>query len=60
MQRLQEEFPNLSQGQIDESLEENFSTWFKEFVRFQNYYLLCGNVLNLTSEILLSLAIFSK
>jgi len=32
MQRLQEEFPNLSQGQIDESLEANFSIWFKEFV----------------------------
>ncbi|KAH0718720.1 hypothetical protein KY285_014751 [Solanum tuberosum] len=33
MQRLQEEFPNLSQGQIDESLEANFSIWFKEFVQ---------------------------
>ncbi|KAH0665410.1 hypothetical protein KY285_026616, partial [Solanum tuberosum] len=33
MQRLQEEFPNLSRGQIDESLEANFSIWFKEFVQ---------------------------
>ncbi|KAH0695483.1 hypothetical protein KY285_022580 [Solanum tuberosum] len=33
MQRLQEEFPNLSQGQIDESFEANFSIWFKEFVQ---------------------------
>ncbi|KAH0674544.1 hypothetical protein KY284_025631 [Solanum tuberosum] len=33
MQHLQEEFPNLSQGQIDESLEANFSIWFKEFVQ---------------------------
>ncbi|KAH0748560.1 hypothetical protein KY290_027792 [Solanum tuberosum] len=36
MQRLQEEFPNLSQGQLDESLEANFSTWFKEFVKPRN------------------------
>ncbi|XP_060190589.1 uncharacterized protein LOC132619827 [Lycium barbarum] len=33
VQRLQEEFPNLSQDQIDESLETYFSIWFKEYVR---------------------------
>ncbi|XP_060182429.1 uncharacterized protein LOC132612107 [Lycium barbarum] len=33
VQRLQGEFPNLSQGQIDESLEAYFSIWFKEYVR---------------------------
>ncbi|KAK4726786.1 hypothetical protein R3W88_031703 [Solanum pinnatisectum] len=33
MQHLQEEFPSLSQGQIDESLEIHFSTWFKEYVQ---------------------------
>ncbi|XP_060177806.1 uncharacterized protein LOC132607740 [Lycium barbarum] len=33
VQRLQGEFPNPSQGQIDESLEAYFSIWFKEYVR---------------------------
>ncbi|WMV28792.1 hypothetical protein MTR67_022177 [Solanum verrucosum] len=33
VQRLQEESPNLSQCQIDESLEAYFSIWFKEYVR---------------------------
>ncbi|KAH0769726.1 hypothetical protein KY290_013707 [Solanum tuberosum] len=42
VQRLQEEFPNLSQDQIDESLETYFSLWFKEYVRsnhIENEYL---------------------
>ncbi|KAH0688816.1 hypothetical protein KY289_016174 [Solanum tuberosum] len=42
VQRLQEEFPNLSQDQIDESLETYFSVWFKEYVRsnhIENEYL---------------------
>ncbi|XP_060200510.1 uncharacterized protein LOC132628763 [Lycium barbarum] len=42
VQRLQEEFPNLSQDQIDESLETYFSIWFKEYVRsnhIENKYL---------------------
>lgn len=42
MQRLEEEFPNLSQDQIDESLDTKFSIWFKEYVRsnhIENEYL---------------------
>ncbi|XP_047259412.1 uncharacterized protein LOC124891892 isoform X3 [Capsicum annuum] len=31
VQRLQEEFPNVSQDQINESPEANFSIWFKEY-----------------------------
>ncbi|KAM3265644.1 hypothetical protein P3L10_002638 [Capsicum annuum] len=31
VQRLQEEFPNVSQDQINESLEANFSIWFKKY-----------------------------
>ncbi|KAM3235801.1 hypothetical protein P3L10_015838 [Capsicum annuum] len=31
LQHLEEEFPNLSQSEIDESLEENFSIWFKGY-----------------------------
>ncbi|KAM3397863.1 hypothetical protein P3S68_001377 [Capsicum galapagoense] len=33
LQRLEEEFPNLSQREIDESLEENFAIWFKGYAR---------------------------
>nr|XP_009626339.1 uncharacterized protein LOC104117067 [Nicotiana tomentosiformis]XP_033517409.1 uncharacterized protein LOC104117067 [Nicotiana tomentosiformis] len=33
IQRLQEEFPNLSQDQIYESFETCFAIWFKEYVR---------------------------
>ncbi|XP_019241588.1 PREDICTED: uncharacterized protein LOC109221568 [Nicotiana attenuata] len=33
IQRLQEELPNLSQDQINESLETCFAIWFKEYVR---------------------------
>ncbi|XP_015158428.1 uncharacterized protein [Solanum tuberosum] len=42
VQRLQEEFPNLPQDQIDESLESYFPIWFKEYVRsnhIENEYL---------------------
>ncbi|KAH0712021.1 hypothetical protein KY289_007980 [Solanum tuberosum] len=51
MQRLQEEFPNLSQGQIDESLEANFSTWFKEFVKPRNVIELLDEGVETTSEL---------
>ncbi|KAH0671632.1 hypothetical protein KY285_025440 [Solanum tuberosum] len=51
MQRLQEEFPNLSQGQIDESLEANFSTWFKEFVKPRNVIELLDEGVERTSEL---------
>ncbi|KAM3235166.1 hypothetical protein P3L10_015202 [Capsicum annuum] len=33
VQCLHEEFPNVSQDQINESLEVNFSIWFKQYVR---------------------------
>nr|XP_009775032.1 PREDICTED: uncharacterized protein LOC104224987 isoform X1 [Nicotiana sylvestris] len=33
IQRLQEEFSNLSQDQINESLETCFAIWFKEYVQ---------------------------
>ncbi|KAM3362571.1 hypothetical protein P3S68_017425 [Capsicum galapagoense] len=32
LQRLEEEFPNLSESEIDKSLEENFDIWFKGYV----------------------------
>ncbi|KAM3263783.1 hypothetical protein P3L10_000777 [Capsicum annuum] len=35
LQCLEEEFLNLSQSEIDESLEENFAIWFKEYGRFK-------------------------
>ncbi|KAK4731305.1 hypothetical protein R3W88_024293 [Solanum pinnatisectum] len=34
LQRLAEEFPNLSQGQIDESVETNLCVWFMEYNKF--------------------------
>ncbi|KAM3338877.1 hypothetical protein P3S68_030963 [Capsicum galapagoense] len=42
LQRLEEEFLNLSQSEIDESLEENFAIWFKGYARYnpiENEYL---------------------
>ncbi|XP_016456739.2 uncharacterized protein LOC107780687 [Nicotiana tabacum] len=33
VERLQEEYTNLSQDQIDENLETYFSIWFKQYVR---------------------------
>ncbi|KAM3269054.1 hypothetical protein P3S67_031018 [Capsicum chacoense] len=42
LQCLEEEFPNLSQSEIDESLEENFAIWFKGYARcnpIKNEYL---------------------
>ncbi|KAM3218874.1 hypothetical protein P3L10_023405 [Capsicum annuum] len=42
LQRLEEEFLNLSQSEIDESLEENFAIWFKGYARcnpIENEYL---------------------
>ncbi|KAH0643646.1 hypothetical protein KY289_034620, partial [Solanum tuberosum] len=51
MQRLQEEFPNLSQGQIDESLEANFSIWFKEFVKPRNVIELPNEEVATVSEV---------
>ncbi|KAM3235134.1 hypothetical protein P3L10_015170 [Capsicum annuum] len=42
LQHLEEEFLNLSQSEIDESLEENFAIWFKGYARcnpIENEYL---------------------
>ncbi|KAM3301676.1 hypothetical protein P3S67_016178 [Capsicum chacoense] len=42
LQYLKEEFSNLSQREIDESLEENFTIWFKGYARcnpIENEYL---------------------
>ncbi|XP_075088726.1 uncharacterized protein LOC142170650 [Nicotiana tabacum] len=33
VESLQEEYPNLSQDQIDENLETYFSIWFKQYVQ---------------------------